>query len=391
MFKLKIFSVIPVSIVVLFLSVGTLSANEFAGEIIDVFGGNTTTIQIEGKHSLKVGNKIDLTYMAGVLPMMIGVYEITTVQGNVVLCKPVSVTIPPDKGMNVTIDKVQGFVLDQPDPGAMDHLSRDPRFTNERSENHEIKFNDQETPDEKVQGDVIEVMGADVRIQLISSGDVQVGFAADLIYVTSAGMEIPVGTWKVTSVNNREVVAAASDKDVKPRAGMKALIYFQKEEVDAQESLSSDIVVDEDGFPEGGNPFNDRASSNKMALLAPMAYLPGKEESPSLQKIVGGGVEEAGEVRKYWLGVEIVDSLDASKQKYADFPFGVIVIAVMPGSVAQRGGLKKGDMIHRINGTGVNNGEHFVDLINRSGGKIKVKIQRDGKKVKKTIILDRME
>lgn len=48
-------------------------------------------------------------------------------------------------------------------------------------------------------------------------------------------------------------------------------------------------------------------------------------------------------------------------------------------------------MIHRVNGTGVNNTEHFISLINRSDGKVKLKLQRDGKKVKKTITFDRME
>ena len=114
--------------------------------------------------------------------------------------------------------------------------------------------------------------------------------------------------------------------------------------------------------------------------------------SLSLQQKIARGVEQAGKPpRRYWLGVEIRDSLDVSKQKYADFPFGVIVVVVMPNSAAQREGLKEGDMIHRVNGTGVNNKDHFISLINRSDGKVKLKIQRDGKKVKKTITLDRMK
>ena len=80
------------------------STEDIVGTVIDVFGKGNVTIQIEGSHDLKSGNKIDLTYMAGVLPMMVGVYEITTVQKNIVLCKPVSTIIPVDKGMNVQID-----------------------------------------------------------------------------------------------------------------------------------------------------------------------------------------------------------------------------------------------------------------------------------------------
>jgi len=107
--------------------------------------------------------------------------------------------------MSVTIAKVQEFTLNQPDPGVMEPSSKDVRFNNVHLEDGNIRHGVQEVPDMKIQGEVVEVMGTDVRIKLTSHGDLKVGFVADLTYVTSSGIELPVGTWRVTSIDRREV------------------------------------------------------------------------------------------------------------------------------------------------------------------------------------------
>ena len=61
--------------------------------------------------------------------------------------------------------------LDQPNPAGMEPPSMDPRFNNVSAEKYNIKYGAQEVPDMKIQGEVIEVMGTDVRIKLTSPGD----------------------------------------------------------------------------------------------------------------------------------------------------------------------------------------------------------------------------
>ncbi len=80
--------------------------NKISGEIIDIFRDGITTIHLEG-HTFAVGDTVDLDYIAGVLPMMIGQYEITTVKGNMILGKPITQNMPPSKGMTVEVTLVK--------------------------------------------------------------------------------------------------------------------------------------------------------------------------------------------------------------------------------------------------------------------------------------------
>ncbi len=372
-----------------FVLILTMSAHAYTGKVIDVFGADITTIQVEGEHNLRVKDKIDLTYMAGVLPMQVGIYEITAVQDNVILSKPVSITMPADKGMKVQIDILnksirkspliksktiknkqkpqkisllgQEFMPSQPDPQAMESGPRDMQFNNSRLENVGSRQADQRVSTVKIQGEVVEVMGKDVRIKLISSGNPRKGFAVDLIYMISSGMELPVGTWKVRSINKREVIASADDKNVKPRVGMKALIYKKQEKVGVQKQLPLEIAVDEDGFPNAEGLFEQRIDSR---------------------------ITQTRKTQKYILGIEFTDSSYHLRRKFA---YGVIVLNVIQNSAAQRGGLKKGDIIYRINGEAVKSKDHVLSMINNSKGKVKLKFQRNGKHINKTIKLDQVK
>ncbi len=389
-----------------------MSAHAYTGKVIDVFGAGITTIQVEGVHSLKAGDKIDLTYMAGVLPMQVGVYEITTVQANIILSKPVSITMPADKGMKVQIDVLnkstressliksrtiknkqkpqkisllgQEFMYSQPDPQAMESEPGDLQLNNSRFENVKSRQADQRVSTVKIKGEVIEVMGEDVRIKLISSGNPRKGFAVDLIYLTSSGINLPVGTWTVTKIKNREVVAVADDKNVKPRVGMKALVYMKQSKVGRQKQ--SYLEVDEDGFPKQKIMFEQRALLSTNEENSPLKT----DENFNFKQKVYRDDAKRGITRKYLLGVEMANCSKVPRQRYSNFSYGVILITVMPNSAAQRGGLKKGDMIYTIDGTRVKGSDHFIKLINSSNGKVKLKLQRSGRKLNKRIKLDKI-
>jgi|GEM_PF-110993 len=78
-------------------------AKSYKGEVIDVFGENITKIRIPGGHPFKVGDQVDLTYKAGILPMSMGIYEITMIQGDTFLCRSENMVQEPKKGMSIEI------------------------------------------------------------------------------------------------------------------------------------------------------------------------------------------------------------------------------------------------------------------------------------------------
>ncbi len=374
------------------------SAENILGKVVDVFGDGNATIQIDGKHNLKAGDNIDLTYMAGVLPMMVGVYEITAVQNNIVLCKPVSITIPADKGMYVQIDVItqtssrglqeqnikipgQESSVGQSNATIMDTVPRGHRDSSS-SEDYSLKHSTQEVPDMKISGEVVKVMGTDVRIKLISHGDPRIGSTVDLSYVTSSGVELPVGTWKVVDVKQREVIAVANNKNVKPRVGMKAIIYTKEEQTiqDTDVHLSQHSLKEKDVV-------NRNSGVQRIGTLNDLKRIL-KDREGDGQELATRGAYAASIAKRYWLGVEIAKNNSTLGQAIAIEPEGVRVFSVFPKSPAAKAGIKVADIIYEANGVKVIDVQQFIDIINSSPrGKLKIKIQRDGKILKKTIRL----
>src|SRR5256885_1056222 len=60
-------------------------------------------------------------------------------------------------------------------------------------------------------------------------------------------------------------------------------------------------------------------------------------------------------------------------------PYGVVIMAVEPGSPAEKAGLKGGDVITSVNGTPVKNGNDLVNPIAQApiGSKVKLTYVRD--------------
>ena len=82
----------------------TAHAAPSMGEVIDIFGNNITTIKVAVGHHFNPGDQVDLTYMTGVMPMAMGVYEVTMVQDDTFLCRSNNMILEPRKGMKVQID-----------------------------------------------------------------------------------------------------------------------------------------------------------------------------------------------------------------------------------------------------------------------------------------------
>lgn len=79
-----------------------------------------------------------------------------------------------------------------------------------------------------IDGTVVSVQGDAVVIQLSSQGRPAAGDKVELIYVTSSGMELPVGTWKVQSVSGSTVTAGHVSSSASARKGLKARIHTQQ-------------------------------------------------------------------------------------------------------------------------------------------------------------------
>jgi len=101
----------------------------------------------------------------------------------------------------------------------------------------------------------------------------------------------------------------------------------------------------------------------------------------SLVKKVVEDLMEYGMVQRAVLGIEIVNVNDPRLEEDIDDLKGVYVNSVYENSAAEEAGLKKGDIILKINDTDVTNVAELQDLVarNRPGDKINVTYKRDGK------------
>lgn len=92
--------------------------------------------------------------------------------------------------------------------------------------------------------------------------------------------------------------------------------------------------------------------------------------------------------RTPWLGIyferaESVSQSRASREK------GITVTRVVPGSPAEKGGLREGDVIVAFDGVTIEDGDHFIALVRKHRPKDKVacSVMRDGKEKKLEITL----
>ena len=198
------------------------SAHAMPGKIIEV-SGNELTIETGSSILFENGDRIEISYMAGLLEMMIGLYEVVEVEKDRINVREISATMPPSNNMEIIVTKATKQALEEPDPAAMLPPSEDLPFI-------------PEDEGEIFDGEVIDVMGTDVRIKLTSSGIARAGDLIDLIFQTSSGAEVPVGSWSISSINDREVIASALDTTTDPSIGMKAkIIPSQKRQINGPE------------------------------------------------------------------------------------------------------------------------------------------------------------
>src|SRR5204862_6856751 len=104
-------------------------------------------------------------------------------------------------------------------------------------------------------------------------------------------------------------------------------------------------------------------------------------------------LKEGREVAYGYLGVRVTTpTLRECKDAGIDAESGARVDFVDTGSPAEEGNLKKGDIIVRLNGESIRDGDHFVRSIGAAGlSGVTADIRRDGKPKSLTFTLRRRE
>jgi Do/DeqQ family serine protease len=99
---------------------------------------------------------------------------------------------------------------------------------------------------------------------------------------------------------------------------------------------------------------------------------------------------KTGKVRRGQLGIQVVRlNSDAARELGIKETQGVAVLQVQPGSAADRGGLKKGDVITSFNGVQINDPNVFRNLVASTapGSAVTLNVLRDGRQMQLQAIL----
>jgi len=98
---------------------------------------------------------------------------------------------------------------------------------------------------------------------------------------------------------------------------------------------------------------------------------------------------EKGSVTRAWLGISIAAvSEEMAKEQKLPAESGVLVVETVPGSPAEQGGIKPGDIILSLGGTAVKNPSHLQHLVAAAkiGAPLKVLVLRDGRQLELNVL-----
>jgi serine protease Do len=110
----------------------------------------------------------------------------------------------------------------------------------------------------------------------------------------------------------------------------------------------------------------------------------------SILKQVLPQLTETGKVRRGYLGIEVDDLTPESAEAFdLDHTNGALVIRVIDGLPAQKGGLKAGDIILEVDGTQVENTRDLIAYVSGQGpdATVEIKILRRGDRLTKSVNL----
>nr|WP_320114239.1 hypothetical protein [uncultured Desulfuromonas sp.] len=197
-----------IAVLLVLCCVSSACAATFKGTIIDVFGADMVTVRLADSTALQTGEQLQLFYVAGKLPIDIGQFEVAGVQDNIVLAKAVQLNMPAEKGMSVQMEQVAQQSVPAKSPAA----SQTTPFQAANA-------------DQELTGQVVSVDGTQVQIRIEGTESPEIGWYADLYYVTSQGKDLPVGLWQVESVAGPLITANKQSGVGNARTGLKAVLH----------------------------------------------------------------------------------------------------------------------------------------------------------------------
>ena len=112
-----------------------------------------------------------------------------------------------------------------------------------------------------------------------------------------------------------------------------------------------------------------------------------------VNKVVGD-LLEFGSVQRGYLGVQIHNiTSDLVKEEGLDVTAGVFIEGVTEGSAAEKAGLQRGDVVVEIEGRRITQSSQLQEMIarQRPGDKVEMVINRKGKTIKRTAVLQNIE
>lgn len=215
--------------VIVAVSVSAVQSSHLEGLVMKC-GRGEVSIKLESAANLSEGDRIELSTMAGVLEMMVGTYEVSSMGGGNIVAHVIHSNMPPSDGMKVKIWVMKALPIE-----------------GEASDSSAIE------------GEVVEVSGTDVKIKLVSLARLpRTGDSVSLLYITSTGMEIEVGTWKVTGKEGDLIKAAVVESATSPRKGLKAFITPDRQVEKKKTGIS---------FPEKGSMKSKKPQGEQVRSL----------------------------------------------------------------------------------------------------------------------------
>lgn len=209
-------------------------SGSYKGEVLDIFGNNIVTVKVAGGHTYKPDDQVDLTHMAGAMPMSLGIYKVTMVDGDTFLCRSDNMVMEPRAGMRIQIDLLKKAPkAGQPAMGKR----RQPFGPDVSGAGRDLQRYDhkhQADPFKKaaqkktipVYGVVSKVKGNSIEINLPhgTMAKIRKGQTIVLSFFNSSGHERYAGKWKVAAAAGDKVRGVPWEPLGDPMVGYRAVI-----------------------------------------------------------------------------------------------------------------------------------------------------------------------
>ena len=199
-------------------------SDEVEAVVVAVDPAHVVEMEVAGTAFFQTGDRFEVVYQADLMPMILGVYEVATVQGKRITARPLTLTSEPMAGMHVRMAR-KGSGQDRPSEAQPVKTHEDQVYGHgDEASQTGLIFNDSPAP-EFLTGTVDEVRGQDIVVVLPEGGGVNArpGQTVEAFLVLSSGKELAAGKWKVSAVEGDRVICAP-DGPVRPRKGLKAVI-----------------------------------------------------------------------------------------------------------------------------------------------------------------------